>query len=123
MEILDSQGQITRLSPRLVRGDSIAQTHQFVATGSAELGFVALAQVALKPEGSRWEVPQSFYTPIRQDAVLLDTGADEPAALALIDYLTTPEARAVIERFGYGIGQEALPTEQAKREDSSNRPS
>jgi len=104
MEILDSQGQSTKLSPRLVRGDSIAQTHQFVATGNAELGFVALAQVVLKPEGSRWEVPQSFHTPIRQDAVLLDTGASEPAALALIDYLKTSEVRMVIERFGYVVG-------------------
>jgi hypothetical protein len=47
-------------------------------------------------------VPQSHYTPIRQDAVLLETGADEPAALALIGYLKTPATRAIIERFGYG---------------------
>jgi molybdate transport system substrate-binding protein len=123
MEILDNQGQSMKLSQRLVRGDSIGQTHQFVATGAAELGFVALAQVVLEPKGSRWEVPQSLYTPIRQDAVLLDTGSDEPAALALIDYLKTPEARAVIERFGYGIDQEAPPTEQARRQDALDRPS
>jgi molybdate transport system substrate-binding protein len=103
MEILDSQGQITRLSSRLVRGDSVAQTHQFVATGSAELGFVALAQVVMKPEGSHWEVPQSLHTPIRQDAVLLNTRSNGPAALALIDYLKSSEARAVIERFGYAV--------------------
>jgi molybdate transport system substrate-binding protein len=102
MEVLDDLGLTARLAPRLVRGDSVAQAYQFVATGSAELGFVALAQVVLQPQGSRWEVPQSHYTPIRQDAVLLDRGADEPAALALIDYLKTPAARAIIERFGYG---------------------
>jgi molybdate transport system substrate-binding protein len=123
MEILQSQGQHARLTPRLVRGDSIAQTHQFVATGNADLGFVALAQLVLKPEGSSWEVPQSFYSPIRQDAVLLEKGADEPAALALIDYLKTPEARAVIERFGYGVGQDAQPTQQATHKGSTNRPS
>jgi molybdate transport system substrate-binding protein len=104
MEILNKRGQGARLSPRLVRGDSIAQTHQFVATGSAELGFVALAQVLLRPKGSRWEVPQPFYNPIRQDAVLLEKGAAEPAALALMDYLQTPEASRIIARFGYGVG-------------------
>jgi molybdate transport system substrate-binding protein len=104
MEILNRQGRSTELSSRLVRGDSISQAHQFVATGSAELGFIALSQVVLRPAGSLWEVPQSFYTPIRQDAVLLDRGAEEPAALALIDYMKTPAVRALIERFGYAVG-------------------
>lgn len=105
MEVLDNLGLAAKLTPRLVRGDSIAQTYQFVATGNAELGLVALAQVLLSAEGSLWEVPQSLYTPIRQDAVLLDGGADQPAALALMDYLKGPEARAVIERFGYGVDE------------------
>jgi molybdate transport system substrate-binding protein len=120
LEILDRQGQSTELSSRLVRGDSIAQTHQFVATGSAELGFVALAQVVLNPEGSRWDVPQSFYTPVRQDAVLLENGAYQPAALALIEYLKGTEARAVIERFGYGI-DEAPPRLAARTLSEAHR--
>jgi molybdate transport system substrate-binding protein len=103
VEVLDSLGLRARLAPKLVRGDSIAQTHQFVATGNAELGFVALAQVVLNPEGSRWLVPQDLYAPIRQDAVLLDAGKDQPAAKALLSYLKGPQARAVIERFGYGV--------------------
>jgi len=101
MQVLDNLGLSAALGPRLVRGENVTQTYQFVATGNAELGFVALSQVMLKPEGSRWKVPQSLYTPIRQDAVLLERGADQPAALALLAYLKGPEARAVIERLGY----------------------
>jgi molybdate transport system substrate-binding protein len=103
MEVLDSLGLAARLRPRLVRGDSISQTHQFVATGNAELGFVALAQVVLSPQGSRWVVPQDLYAPIRQDAVLLEAGKGQPAAEALLDYLQGPQARAIIQRYGYGV--------------------
>jgi len=88
---------------KFVRGDSIAQAYQFVATGNADLGLVALAQIVLSPQGSRWEVPQELYTPIRQDAVLLRNGTDRPAAIALMEYLGGREAQAIIERFGYGI--------------------
>jgi molybdate transport system substrate-binding protein len=103
MEVLGKLGLEANVRPRLVRGDSIAQTHQFVATGGAQLGFVALAQLALMEEGSQWEVPQSLYPPIHQDAVLLSAGEDQPAALALLDYLAGEEAGAVIRRFGYGV--------------------
>jgi molybdate transport system substrate-binding protein len=103
MEVLDHLGLTAKLTPRLVRGDSIAQAYQFVATGNADLGFVALAQVVLSSHGSRWEVPQTLYSPIRQDAVLLRSGNGQPAAAALMEYLQGREARAVIERFGYGI--------------------
>jgi molybdate transport system substrate-binding protein len=103
MEVLDSLGLRSELTPRLVRGDSIAQTYQFVATGNAEVGFVSLSQVVQNPAGSCWDVPQAFYTPIRQDAVLLERGTDQPAAPALLDYLKGPKARAIIERFGYGF--------------------
>ena len=103
LEVLNNLGLGARLRSKLVRGDSIAQTHQFVATGGAQLGFVALAQLVLVPQGSQWEVPQSLYRPIRQDAVLLQSGDDQPAALALLDYLGSEEARTVIRRFGYGV--------------------
>ena len=102
MEVLERLGLKAILAPRLVQGDSIAQARQFVATGNAELGFVALAQVLLDPSGSRWDVPQALYTPIRQDAVLLQAGTHQPAARALVDYLKGTEARAIIQRFGYG---------------------
>jgi molybdate transport system substrate-binding protein len=103
VQVLERLGLMQALEPRLVRGDNIAQAYQFVATRNAELGFVAMAQVALEPGGSRWPVPLDLYDPIRQDAVLLEKGRDNPAARALLDYLAGPEAHAVIERFGYGV--------------------
>lgn len=103
LQVLERLGLVQALEPRLVRGDNIAQAYQFVATRNAELGFVALAQVALEPGGSRWPVPLELYDPIRQDAVLLEKGRDNPAARAFLDYLAGPEARAVIARFGYGV--------------------
>jgi molybdate transport system substrate-binding protein len=91
------------LRPKLVRGNDITQTFQFVETGNAELGFVALAQLAGSEAGSRWLVPQHLYAPIRQDAVLLKKGASSEAATAFMAFLKGPEARAIIERFGYAI--------------------
>ncbi len=90
------------LQAKIVQGNSIAQAFQFVDTANAELGFVALSQV-IKAGGSRWLVPQSLYTPILQDAVLLKKGADSAAARAFLDFLKGPEARGVIESFGYGL--------------------
>ena len=91
------------LQPRIVQGNSIAQAYQFVETGNAELGFVALSQLAGNTSGSRWIVPQTLYTPIRQDAVLLKKGADHEAAVAFLAFLKAPESRAIIQRFGYGL--------------------
>lgn len=102
VEVMRNLGLYEKLEPKLVLGDSISQTHQFVATGNAQLGFVALAQIALDGSGNRWPVPDKLYTPIRQDAVLLARGKDNPAAPALIAYLKSDAARAVIHRYGYG---------------------
>jgi molybdate transport system substrate-binding protein len=104
MEVLAARGVLEALRPRLVTGDTVAQAYQFVRSGNAELGFVALSLVAAPGQaaaGSTWHVPQALYQPIRQDAVLLQAGATRPAARALLDYLKTPAARAVIARFGY----------------------
>jgi molybdate transport system substrate-binding protein len=89
------------LQPRIVRGENIAQAYQFVATGNAQLGFVALSQ-AIGRGGSRWDIPQAMYTPIRQQAVLLKRGADNPAARALMAYLKGKPARSIIHSYGYG---------------------
>ena len=92
------------LSPRLVQGASIAQTFQFAETGNAELAFVALAQVIGRSEGSRWLVPATLHRPILQDAVLLKTGAGKEPSLAFLAFLRGPQARAIIERYGYEAG-------------------
>ena len=88
---------------KIVQGDSISQTHQFVATGNAQLGFVALSQVIGTQEGSRWIVPADLYTPIHQDAVLLKIGKDDEAAKAFITFLKGDAARVIIESYGYGV--------------------
>ena len=106
MEVLRARGLTEALTPRLVTGESIAQAYQFVATGNAELGFVALAQVqgTRRPvTGSMWLVPPGLHGEIRQDAVLLKSGERNPAALALLAYLQTPEARALIQASGYRL--------------------
>ena len=104
-QVLKARGLAQALAPRLVTGESIAQAYQFVATGNAELGFVALSQVTLpgrKATGSLWRVPENLYTEIRQDAVLLKPGAGQPAALALLEFLKGETARQIIRDHGYG---------------------
>jgi molybdate transport system substrate-binding protein len=93
------------LQPKIVQGESIAQAFQFIDTGNAELGFIALSQLTGNTSGSRWLVPQEFYTPIRQDAVLLKKGASNEAATGLISFLKGPEARAIIEKYGYAVSE------------------
>ena len=90
-----------QLQPKLVEGATITQTYQFVETGNAELGFVALSQLTGAETGSRWLVPQELYPPIRQDAVLLNGGAGNEAAVTFIAFLRSPDARRIIERYGY----------------------
>lgn len=106
METLKALGLSEALAPKIVQGENIAQTFQFIATGNAELGFVALSQVAQpgKPAvGSHWLVPAKYHTPILQDAVLLHKGAGKPAAQALLGYLRSDAAKAVIQAHGYGL--------------------
>lgn len=104
-EALTSLGLWEALQPKIVMGQNIGQTHSMVASGAAEVGFVALSAV-LSPRnavaGSRWDVPQDLFAPIRQDAVLLDHGRDNAAARAFLDFLRGPEAAQVIAAFGYG---------------------
>jgi molybdate transport system substrate-binding protein len=92
-----------RLQPKLVRGEDIGQAFHFVSTGNAELGFVALAQIAGNQDGSRWLVPQELYAPIEQQAVLLLPGREDPAARAFLDFVQGDAARARIEAAGYGV--------------------
>ncbi len=104
MQVLGARGLAEALAPKLVTGESIAQAFQFVSTGNAELGFVALSQVQVpgKPAvGSRWLVPAALHAPILQDAVLLKPGAHNPAAAALLAYLKSPPALKLIRAFGY----------------------
>jgi molybdate transport system substrate-binding protein len=105
-EVMERLGVWEQVKSRLVKGDSISQTHQFVGSGNVPMGFIALAQVALLPEdgaGSRWMVPDELYTPLEQQAVLLEKGIDNKAARELHSYLQGETAREIIERYGYGL--------------------
>ena len=104
MQTLTRLGLMDRLRPKLVLGESIGQTYSFVATGNAELGFVALSQVyenGQLSKGSGWLVPALLHSPLRQDAVLLVGARDNPAALALLTFLKSDYSKTVIRSFGY----------------------
>ncbi len=101
VETMKSLKLYDALRPKFVEGANVSQAYQFVETGNAEVGFVALSQLAGKNEGSRWVVPQELYTPIVQGAVLLKKGEKNAAATAFLKFLKGPEARAIIEKYGY----------------------
>jgi len=103
-QVIERLGLMQALRPKLVQGKNISQTYQFVASGNAQLGFVALSQVFVNGElkaGSGWVVPSDDHTPISQDAVLLIAGQGNPAAHAFLAYLQSDKARKVIELYGY----------------------
>lgn len=103
VQTLHRLGVYDRIKPKIVTGSSITQAYQFVQTGAAEVGFVALSQVIDEPGGSRWLVPAADHAPITQQAILLYTGEKNPAAKAFLDFLKSPQARAVIRRYGYEV--------------------
>lgn len=106
IDVLKSKNLLEKIQPLFVLGENISQAHQFISTGNAELGFVALSQVAENGKfssGSGWIVPQNLYAPIKQNAVLLKTGEENPAAKALLDYLKTAPAKAIIQKYGYDL--------------------
>lgn len=105
-QVLAKLGLTDKVKAKLVEGQSISQAYQFVSTGNAQLGFVALSQIYKDGKvtgGSAWIVPADMHDPIKQDAVILNKGKDNPAARALVDYLKGPKAAAVIKSYGYQL--------------------
>ncbi|AGZ35964.1 molybdate ABC transporter substrate-binding protein [Pseudomonas sp. SWI6] len=105
-QVLDRLGLKEATQSKIVEGQNITQAFQFVSTGNAELGFVALSQIykdGKVSNGSAWIVPSNLHAPIRQDAVILKKGKDNAAAKALVAYLKGPKAAAVIKSYGYEI--------------------
>ena len=106
MQVIERMGVGTQVAPKLVYGDSMGQTFQLVMTQNADLGFVAVSQITINgriTQGSAWLVPQDYYTPLKQDAVLLTRGKDNPAALALLKYLRSARAQTIIRAYGYTL--------------------
>ncbi|WP_244829856.1 molybdate ABC transporter substrate-binding protein [Caballeronia sp. TF1N1] len=105
-QTLDKLGLTQAVASKIVEGQSISQAQQFIATGNAELGFVALSQIYKNGKitsGSAWIVPESLHEPIKQDAVILNKGKDNPVAKQFEDYLKGPKAAEVIRSFGYQL--------------------
>lgn len=105
VQTLETLGLSAALRGKLVMGENVGQAYAMVATGNAELGFVAVSQVLGLPSGaagSRWDVPADMHPPIRQDAALLARGADKGVAAEFLRFLHSAEARRIIRGFGYG---------------------
>ncbi len=106
MEVINALGVLPLVKDKLVQGESVGQTFQFVMSENAQLGFVALSQISIDgriTQGSAWVVPQNLHTPLKQDAVLLNPGKDSAAALALLKYLQSESAKAIIRSYGYAL--------------------
>jgi molybdate transport system substrate-binding protein len=102
VEAMKALGVYDALMPKIVQGENISQTYQFVQTGNAQLGFVALSQVIGTKDGSRWLVPEKLYTRIAQDAVLLKHGENNKAARGFLVFLESSQGHEVLDKFGYG---------------------
>ena len=104
VQTMQKIGVLSQLEPKVVQGENISQTHQFVTSGNADLGFVALSQVwqngKLK-SGSGWLVPETYHDALRQDAVLLEVGKQSEAAKALLNFLKSDKAREIMTAYGY----------------------
>ena len=103
LDVLRHVGLLDALRARLVQGTSIAQTFQFIESGNAELGFIALSQLEGRTDGGRWLVPAQLHRSLQQDAVLLTQGQSNKAATEFLNFLKSVEARALIARFGYEL--------------------
>jgi molybdate transport system substrate-binding protein len=108
-EAMEKLGVWQALQEKLVQGENIAQTYQFVSSDNADLGFIALSQLRELRErstaqaGSHWLVPAELHAPLRQDAVLLARGASNGAARDFLNYLRSAPARELIRAHGYEL--------------------
>ena len=104
MQTLAKMDLTEQTRPHWVMGENISQTWQFVSTGNARIGFVAMSQImenGAVTSGSAWIIPADYYQPIRQDAVLLKKGEGSAAAAALLEYLQSDAVAELIARYGY----------------------
>lgn len=122
-EVLSALSITNATRNKWVMGENIAQTYHFVSTGNASLGFIARAQLPTEsPDvpgsslaGSYVQIPQSLYSPIRQDVVLLQKGVNHPAALAFLSFMRGDQARNIIQTFGYGLFFQGIPAGESMR--------
>jgi molybdate transport system substrate-binding protein len=104
VQVMQKLGVLNLIEPRVVQGESITQTFQFVSTGNAQLGFVALSQIidhGKIKSGSAWIVPETMHEALKQDAVLLNSAKDAAAATALLSFLKSDKAKKIMAAHGY----------------------
>ncbi len=104
VQVMQKLGVLNVIEPRVVQGESITQAFQFVSTGNAQLGFVALSQILENGKiksGSAWIVPENMHEALKQDAVLLNSAKDNAAATALLSFLKSEKAKKIIAAHGY----------------------
>jgi molybdate transport system substrate-binding protein len=105
-QTLHKLGLWPSVAPKLVMAQNVSEAFLMVATGNAQAGFVALASVTSRRNenpGSRWDVPEQYHEPIRQDGALLRHGEQNPAAVAFLEFLHSGEARSIIAGYGYSL--------------------
>ncbi len=103
-QVLEKLELTASTQEKWVKGESIAQTFQFVSTANAQLGLIALSQIMVNgkiSKGSAWVVPEYMHQPIKQDAVLLHKGKNSQATLALLQFVQSQKARTILQSYGY----------------------
>jgi len=108
MAALEHFGLKDKLASKLVVGENISQAAQFVQSGNAQAGLIALSLAlspAMKDEGRYWELPADSYPELRQVAVVVKSSKHEAAAQAFLNYVTSPEGRAILQQYGFRTSQ------------------
>jgi len=101
---LQSSRLYEQVRDKLVLGENISQAAQFVESGNAQLGILALSLAlapTLKDKGTYWEIPTDSYPPIEQAAVIPTAAPNQALARAFLDYVRTPEAQAILRQYGF----------------------
>jgi molybdate transport system substrate-binding protein len=102
---LRSAGIYEQVRTKLVYGENIAQAAQFVASGNAQAGILALSLAISPPmrEGKFWEIPANTHPPIEQAAVILKSAKDKDGARAFLTFLKSADARKILESYGFSV--------------------
>ena len=111
MQTLQALGLVSLLREKFVRGQSLGQTYQFVATGNAPVGFVAVSQLRhqiQKPGGAWWVVPDNLHAPLKQDGVALAGYLNSTASTEILKFLRSHRSREIIRSFGYDVAPRAV---------------
>jgi molybdate transport system substrate-binding protein len=114
---LKNAGIYDRVAQKLVYGENISQAAQFVQSGNAQAGILALS-LAISPamkNGKRWDVPADLYPPLEQAAVILKSATNKPAARAFLAFVASETGRATLSKYGFAIPETAGPSASASK--------